>query len=146
MQNRKRSSIMSAPLNHSIQVKSNPNPPGMETLSFAVEIPPAMIRRSPEDLMSGAGFPADIGVVGTITMFAKKSVMIWFGFGMLQPPTAEGAQEQKNSEIAGTGTFFASPCRCRLSLGQCSFSTCSWFTHYSPRRLSSYLSHSFYYM
>jgi hypothetical protein len=96
----------------------------MEVLSFAVSIPPDVLHppRGPhqfDDPHKQQGVKArpprpinalksDEGVVGTITLFAKKSVMVWFGFGkLLEPTTAATTNEPSNAlmKTVGTGTF-----------------------------------------
>lgn len=65
----------------------------METLSFAVNIPSDMsfVPKDPDAAPSLAvpphgGFTENRGIVGTVTLFGSKSIMVWFGWGHLATP------------------------------------------------------------
>ena len=64
----------------------------MEILSFGVEIPSGMVRKNPTALNE-----LQVGVVGTITVFARKSALIWFGFGALVGEGSSGTEGRVGS-------------------------------------------------
>lgn len=113
---------MSIPLDIApLKIVENSNPPGMEVLSFGVKLPSEMFRRHPEGPEA-----SNVGVVGTITLFAQKSAMIWFGFGSLTTSRDEkdanvGSgkhSEQETYTCCCEPTFVEARCGGKLLFGQ----------------------------